>query len=1208
MSNLVTPSTDSQCDSSNNIKIQTKKDKQMKATLDLKLFGARLIDSKSEVENIYNVLVDSNSTTRAKKSCLLSIKNTILPFLQCAANVCSESAKTLSPIPSLEYVHRGKENKIKQEIKKSVNEEKNNHKSIHLMKLQRVLQVFGHKSFAPVNIIPKMRIKTRNGIKLPTDISNLPPPSNGSQYNPKETIQLLQDYPENSKKKTHLINHLITSNLVPVTKDSVYKLLRRKKALRRIREEWGQIGRNKLLGKPEANKLIKRLKTHTGSVITADDVVQKINETRVREADELGLVPITSRNYKPCRATLDNYLAELANSDGVHIAASVSKKTTSRYTAENSLISSMCLAVLIAATHFIIVQDVNQDVEKMLKQTKNNGVKLMYNLVCKCNKNLPMIPLRPEYVYSSDDTTTYCYEGKGENKASFVLVGSNTMTKSGTRSRYAQEDSNHMCGLRVKLTYTFSAAGISAPIFVSIVGLTEREMPSSQCVSIKIKGLCIGGDGINIGTQQQGTILFMRNDVDKCDIQRYQIYRDEIFLPFVKRSREEFSEWRDGMPIPEHLTAVSWCDGDLAQISNITCKESIELYKANKIIANKQNAARSGTEQAADLTKAFKIMHNLQKTITYVDTPFHSHPMKQKITRAFDELSSSNQLRLPSKKRGALIDFVSGLPQMVTKAVTYPNVIHGFKENGMIDSEFMRFPDFEKILATCRRDPTKEEFNLCINSFPYLYTKMVDDGHLDDSIFEEVGFPSDRNASGEMVRRNATISQESQQRAKWLTHQCQVDLRQSRLDQIDRERNRRKMEEKEDIQSRLRLNVTCEEKLMDYLEKDGKSKCFTNISMEVLERCNVQELQSFILTRSPDMQKSKLPKKGKSNDAQNGERNLIHLAFSLRTKRNRLKDVLNSMCHDVSSDQDNGDTITRKELVVESSRKKLDSKDASEILGNDSWISNVWKCFHTSSTLHHFPTITDSFRERADTLQTKLVHRLHQYLPTRLKDENKRSSWCWSWAERNFGFVAAIMMILGHIKEDFECFDEMFTLLDDESCFQVVEGSAIESNEGTYLYFDKNNKIWIRSGKVSSRSFLVRHSEHEKRAKAKAVVKSASRLYKLYPSRTTERARMSFIRRGLWENLGLFAAIAIDQNDHEKRELITRDYDEGGLFIYNKSEANKIISLKSRSHKSEEEKRIEVIAYLFELAYDLAISYHDNVSESMGFESCIGGC
>ena len=54
-------------------------------------------------------------------------------------------------------------------------------------------------------------------------------------------------------------------------------------------------------------------------------------------------------------------------------------------------------------------------------------------IVSKCNRNLPVITLLPEYVYSSDDTTTYCYEGKGEKKASFVLVGSNTMTKSSSR-------------------------------------------------------------------------------------------------------------------------------------------------------------------------------------------------------------------------------------------------------------------------------------------------------------------------------------------------------------------------------------------------------------------------------------------------------------------------------------------------------------------------------------------------------------------------------------------------------------------------------------------------------------------------------------------------------------------------------------------------------------------------------------------------------
>ncbi len=94
--------------------------------------------------------------------------------------------------------------------------------------------------------------------------------------------------------------------------------------------------------------------------------------------------------------------------------------------------------------------------------------------------------------------------------------------------------------------------------------------------------------------------------------------------------------------------------------------------------------------------------------------------MKQRITKAFDELSSSNQLRLHGMKRVALIDFISSLPQMVTKAVTCLNDIHGFKENGMIDNNFMRFLDFKKMLAICGRDPTKEDYKSCVDSFPYL--------------------------------------------------------------------------------------------------------------------------------------------------------------------------------------------------------------------------------------------------------------------------------------------------------------------------------------------------------------------------------------------------------------------------------------------------------------------------------------------------------
>ena len=68
------------------------------------------------------------------------------------------------------------------------------------------------------------------------------------------------------------------------------------------------------------------------------------------------------------------------------------------------------------------------------------------------------------------------------------------------------------------------------------------------------------------------------------------------------------------------------------------------------------------------------------------------------------------------------------------------------------------------------------------------------------------------------------------------------------------------------------------------------------------------------------------------------------------------------------------------------------------------------------------------------------------------------------------------------------------------------------------------------------------------------VVKSASRFYKLYPGRDTEQAKRSKIRRVLWENLALFCAVVIDRNDEGKREIITMDYERGGLFVKNDNE------------------------------------------------------
>jgi len=40
----------------------------------------------------------------------------------------------------------------------------------------------------------------------------------------------------------------------------------------------------------------------------------------------------------------------------------------------------------------------------------------------------------------------------------------------------AISNTNNMNGLQVKMTYTFSAVGTSAPIFVTVLDVTEREL------------------------------------------------------------------------------------------------------------------------------------------------------------------------------------------------------------------------------------------------------------------------------------------------------------------------------------------------------------------------------------------------------------------------------------------------------------------------------------------------------------------------------------------------------------------------------------------------------------------------------------------------------------------------------------------------------------------------------------------------------------
>ena len=153
--------------------------------------------------------------------------------------------------------------------------------------------------------------------------------------------------------------------------------------------------------------------------------------------------------------------------------------------------------------------------------------KMLYDVVSKAHGNLSVIPIKTQYIYSSDDTVMYVFEGK------------RALKRTGTNSKYQSDDKNMMSGMKVKLTLTFLAIGVCALILIYVCGLTPKELQKKACIILQVEGVCIGGGDVSIGNKEKGYIMFMRNNAD-ADKQRYKYYRDEMLIPFIQSTRKEY--------------------------------------------------------------------------------------------------------------------------------------------------------------------------------------------------------------------------------------------------------------------------------------------------------------------------------------------------------------------------------------------------------------------------------------------------------------------------------------------------------------------------------------------------------------------------------------------------------------------------------------------------------------------------------------------
>ena len=140
-----------------------------------------------------------------------------------------------------------------------------------------------------------------------------------------------------------------------------------------------------------------------------NELISIIKGTRTKHIEAEVLVPIgTTKN--PSHTSINNYKAVLPSQSSVSITTIAISNTNNRYTAEKSLISAMVFLVVAASTHFILTNKENDEIRKDMKDAPV-GVKILYDMVSKSHGNLPVILIKTQYIYSSDDTVMYVFEG-----------------------------------------------------------------------------------------------------------------------------------------------------------------------------------------------------------------------------------------------------------------------------------------------------------------------------------------------------------------------------------------------------------------------------------------------------------------------------------------------------------------------------------------------------------------------------------------------------------------------------------------------------------------------------------------------------------------------------------------------------------------------------------------------------------------------------
>ena len=181
-----------------------------------------------------------------------------------------------------------------------------------------------------------------------------------------------------------------------------------------------------------------------------------------------------------------------------------------------------------------------------------------------------------------------------------------------------------------------------------------------------------------------------------------------------------------------------------------------------------------------------------------------------------------------------------------------------------------RYPVLLNILGTCCITPPKDLYQNVIDNFTYLYNVMMEQGRISEYVLSDLGFPRNKDVSGNEVLRTASIIQQSHLLSKRVTHNIQINLQKECIECIENEQKQKSDQLKQKRNEELHSIGLIEGKLLNMITENEAviERSLNQCTVDMFDKLTSAELSDFIWAHDPNvlMKKDISSNKGKLED------------------------------------------------------------------------------------------------------------------------------------------------------------------------------------------------------------------------------------------------------------------------------------------------------------------------------------------------------